>query len=57
MRTTFGIALLAVVLLARCGFGLADDSSNPIPGNYWGWVCLDGGAVPDGGCPPPTDGG
>lgn len=34
-----------------CGFGLADDSGKPLPGQYWGWACADGGA-PDGpgGC-------
>jgi hypothetical protein len=34
-----------------CGFGRANDTGKPIPGQYWGWACADGGA-PDGpgGC-------
>jgi hypothetical protein len=49
--------LLALVLAAAggaalgCGFGRADDSGKPIPGQYWGWACPDGGkASADGGC-------
>jgi hypothetical protein len=42
---------------AGCGFGRADDTGRPIPGQYWGWVCPNGDA-PDGdaGCPV-ADGG
>jgi outer membrane lipopolysaccharide assembly protein LptE/RlpB len=47
----------ATVAAAGCGFGRADDTGLPIPGQYWGWVCPSGDA-PDGdaGCPSP-DGG
>ena len=35
-----------------CGFGRADDTGRPIPGQHWRWVCPSGDA-PDGdaGCP------
>jgi hypothetical protein len=55
MRRTFGILLVISLAAAACGFGLANDSGQPIPGpNYWGWVCAYG-PVPanvDAGCPP-----
>ena len=40
------------IAVAGCGFGRADDTGLPIPGQYWGWVCPSGDA-PDGdaGCP------
>jgi hypothetical protein len=45
------LAAAAAVTAIGCGFGLADDSGKPIPRQYWGWACPDGGA-PDGpgGC-------
>ena len=48
---------VAGITAAGCGFGRADDTGRPIPGQYWGWVCPSGDA-PDGdaGCPS-TDGG
>jgi hypothetical protein len=55
-RITLGAVLgLWVAFALSCGFGLADDSGNPIPAtDYWGWMCADGGAPnPDSGCPPP----
>jgi hypothetical protein len=57
----FGRLLVALLLTAAgalavvgagCGFGLADDTGAPIPGHRWGWVCADGGAAGDAGCPP-----
>ena len=47
-------AFTAVAAIRGCGFGRADDSGKPIPGQYWGWACPDGGA-PDGsdGCSVP----
>ena len=50
------VLLLATILslpvgAAGCGFGIGDDSGQPVPGQWWPWVCADGGgAVPDGGC-------
>jgi hypothetical protein len=54
----FLLAVTAGGLLASgCGFGLSDDSAQPNPGLYWGWVCANGDP-PDGdaGCPS-VDGG
>ena len=51
---------LAVVLLSGCGFGLYDDNGGTDPGQWWPWICPDGGdAAPEAGCLPPrcTDGG
>jgi hypothetical protein len=47
----------AVTTAVGCGFGRADDTGLPIPGQYWGWVCPSGDR-PDGdaGCPS-ADGG
>ena len=44
-------AAVAITALG-CGFGRADDTGLPIPGQYWGWVCPNG-ETPDGdaGCP------
>ena len=59
MRRSVICLLLATAASAAagCGFGRADDTGRPIPGQYWGWVCPNGDA-PDGdaGCPP-ADGG
>ena len=53
---------LVVVLVASafatcfmgCGFGTYVDTGSAEPGQWWPWVCPDGGAPsPDGGCPPP----
>ena len=50
-------AATGAITAAGCGFGRADDTGQPIPGQYWGWGCPNGDA-PDGdaGCPS-TDGG
>ena len=57
-RSVTCLLLLAVaaatvaLTTAGCGFGRADDTGLPIPGQDWGWVCPSGDA-PDGdaGCP------
>ena len=52
-RVAAWVVLLAaaVGLVASCGFGVADDTGKPIPGNTWKWACPDGGApAPDAGC-------
>jgi hypothetical protein len=56
-RSVIGLLLTTAALAAGCGFGRADDTGLPIPGQYWGWVCPSGDA-PDGdaGCPS-ADGG
>ncbi len=53
------LALLTLLAaLGGCGSGLYDDSGNPVPGQWWPWVCADGGLAPDSGCPVPAcDGG
>jgi hypothetical protein len=55
--TILVVTALAGAAVEGCGFGLADDTGRPIPGQYWGWVCASG-EPPDGdaGCPP-TDAG
>ena len=41
----------AAAVVAGCGFGVADDTGQPVPAGYWRWVCPDGGApAPDAGC-------
>jgi len=41
----------AATAAAGCGFGRADDTGRPIPGQYWGWVCPSGDApIGDAGC-------
>ncbi len=56
------LRLLASLLLAllgtvpACGSGLAGDTGQPIPGQWWPWVCPDGGLAPDAGCLPPCPG-
>jgi hypothetical protein len=51
------LATAAAITAAGCGFGRADDTGSPIPGQYWGWVCPNGDApVGDAGCPS-ADGG
>jgi hypothetical protein len=51
-RLLLALALTAITAAALgCGFGRADDSGKPIPGQYWGWACPDGGAAhADAGC-------
>ena len=50
-------AFIAVALLAAgiaaCGFGTYDDKGGAQPGQWWPWVCAEGG-IPsaDGGCLP-----
>jgi hypothetical protein len=44
-------AVTAAIAGAGCGFGRADDTGLPIPGQYWGWVCPSGDAPGDAGCP------
>jgi hypothetical protein len=41
----FLVTLAAVAV--GCGFGRADDTGRPIPGNYWGWTTPDAGADAD----------
>ena len=57
-RSLISIVLLSTVAVAvattavGCGFGRADDTGLPIPGQYWGWICPSGEApVGDAGCP------
>jgi hypothetical protein len=64
LRRALAVLLLGASLAAvGCGFGLAHDTGQPIPGQYWPWVCADGGAAGDAGCgpadagPSPPDGG
>jgi hypothetical protein len=54
MRRAFAALLLGgSVTAAGCGFGLADDTGKPIPGQYWRWVCADGNPPQgDAGCLP-----
>jgi hypothetical protein len=58
MRRSFICLLLlatAAVTVATtavgCGFGRADDTGLPIPGQHWGWVCPSGETPGDAGCP------
>jgi hypothetical protein len=45
------VAAASAAAALGCGFGRADDSGKPIPGQYWGWACPDGGAPdPNTGC-------
>jgi len=47
-RFVIGLLLAVTAAVAvGCGFGRADDTGQPIPGQYWGWVCPSGDA-PDG---------
>jgi len=57
-RSLISVLLLATTAAAvaisavGCGFGRADDTGLPIPGQYWGWICPGGEApVGDAGCP------
>ncbi|MHB1845124.1 MAG: hypothetical protein ACYCWW_09855 [Deltaproteobacteria bacterium] len=53
------IVLLLALLSPACGGGVYDDSGQPYPGQWWPWVCPDGGyPAPDAGCLPacPTGG-
>ncbi|HLK90433.1 MAG TPA: hypothetical protein VKZ18_11095 [Polyangia bacterium] len=53
-RALAALLLAASIAAAGCGFGLADDTGKPIPGQYWPWVCADGAAPSgDAGCAPP----
>jgi len=45
------VIVVAGAAMASCGFQLADDTGKAIPGQYWPWVCADGGLTGDGGCP------
>ena len=59
-RVFAALALPLAIALSACGSGLYDDSGRPAPGQWWPWVCADGGLAPDSGCTaPPTcaDGG
>ena len=51
-RRALALLLLAASAAVGCGFGLADDTGKPVPGQYWPWVCADGGAPGDAGCGP-----
>jgi len=48
-------AALTVGMLAlgtACGFGPDSDTGAAVPGQWWPWVCPDGGTPqPDAGCP------
>jgi hypothetical protein len=53
LRLLLALTLAAFLAAAAigCGFGLADDSGKPSPGQYWGWACPDGAAAhADAGC-------
>ena len=49
-------ATTAAIVGAGCGFGRADDTGQPIPGPYWGWVCPNGEKPGDAGCLPADSG-
>ena len=49
---TVAVAITVAVTAVGCGFGRADDTGLPIPGQYSGWVCPTGETpVSDAGCP------
>jgi hypothetical protein len=56
-RSLISVLLLATTAAAvaisavGCGFGRADDTGLPIPGQSWGWVCPSGETPGDAGCP------
>jgi hypothetical protein len=50
MRRFRVVLWLACAALAGCDT-LSDDTGTDYPGQWWPWVCADGGLVPDGGCP------
>ena len=54
------IAAIAAFSLSAvsCGFGTYDDTGGAVPGQWWPWVCPDGGdPSADGGCSIDTDAG
>jgi hypothetical protein len=52
LRLLAFLALLTSWTALGCGFGLADDTGQPIPSDYWKWSCPDGSAPSaDAGCP------
>jgi len=47
------VVLLAALGLSACGLGTYSDTGGPLPGQWWPWVCPDGGTPdPDAGCVP-----
>jgi hypothetical protein len=58
MRRTAALAALSLTWVAlaatACSFGLYDDSGRADPGQWYPWVCPDGGdaLAPDSGCEP-----
>jgi len=46
------------VSVAACGFGTYDDTGAAVPGQWWPWVCADGGSPSgEGGCNVDDDAG
>jgi hypothetical protein len=44
---------LCLTMIAACGIGTYGDTGSPAPGQWWPWVCPDGGApAGDAGCLP-----
>jgi hypothetical protein len=56
MRT---IAVLALLLVSACSFGLYDEDGSASPGQWWPWVCPDAGdaLAPEAGCFPTSSDG
>jgi len=51
MRTF--VLSLCMTTLAACGIGTYGDTGSPEPGQWWPWVCSDGGTpAADAGCLP-----
>jgi hypothetical protein len=54
LRTLVAAAAFGACL-AACSFGLYSDDGSASPGQWWPWVCPDGGdAAPEAGCDPHT---
>jgi len=45
------LTVASLAVMAACGFGTYDDTGAAAPGQWWPWVCPDGGALSaDAGC-------
>jgi hypothetical protein len=50
-RTRNAWLLPAALLICGCSFGLYEDTGSVDPGQWWPWVCSDGGTPnADSGC-------
>lgn len=56
MRSFLIPVYAALLLVQGCG-PFYGDSGTADPPSWWSWVCDDGSAAPDTGCPPPADSG